>query len=155
MARRTSISVWKHDVTTRRLLLGYCVIPQKSICGAMLGNCNQVWFSIQILSRIPTLWSILIFRKISNFPSSKVSIKWQYFRKTNIKHCKITCRFELDIGPGTTETRRWNDNLCVLLPQFSGGIPISSVAQFCVEVVNCISCTYFANRKISNVHRCS
>jgi len=27
------------------------------------------------------------------------------------------------------------------------------VAQFCIEVVDCISCTYFANRKISNVRR--
>jgi len=72
-----NMSVWKHDVTIRRLLLGYCVIPQKFICGAMVGNCNQVWFSFQILSRIPTVWSKLIFRKISNFPGLKVCIKWQ------------------------------------------------------------------------------
>lgn len=27
---------------------------------------------------------------------------WQELTKTNIKRCKITCRFELDSGLGTT-----------------------------------------------------
>jgi hypothetical protein len=29
---------------------------------------------------------------------------WQKLMKTNIKRCKTTCRFELDIGPGARES---------------------------------------------------
>lgn len=75
-----------------------------------------------------------MFEKIYNLRSSKAEIKWQEFRKkkTNIKHCKITYRFELHVAPCTTEsdvefssTLDWrqaiscNRKLC-LMAQFFG-----------------------------------
>ena len=55
----------------------------------------------KIFAWISTVCSGLIFQKISNLQFSKAA---NILRKANIKPCKITCRTELDILPGTVES---------------------------------------------------
>lgn len=38
------------------------------------------------------------------FKVQKLPLDNSSARETNIKHCKVTCRFELDIGPDTVES---------------------------------------------------
>jgi hypothetical protein len=85
-------ATWKHEKFNYVFL---------NLCQPGIKNFNR--FQFKLLSWIPTVWSKLIFQKISNLQSSKAPLHNRSLRKTNIKHCKIMCWFELDIGPGSTE----------------------------------------------------
>jgi len=65
--------------------------------------CNIHALQSRLLLWIATVWSKLIGQKISDLRSSEAAIRWKMQATTNIKHYKMTCRFELDIGLGKTE----------------------------------------------------
>jgi hypothetical protein len=44
------------------------------------------------------------FLKKSQLLNSEAAVVWKMLNKTNINHCKITRRFELDTGPGKMES---------------------------------------------------
>jgi len=65
--------------------------------------CNINALQSRLLLWIATVCSKLIFQKISDLRSSEAAVRWKMHATTNIKHYKMTCRFELDIGLGKTE----------------------------------------------------
>ena len=64
------------------------------------------WFNFlqsKLFLSISAVLSKLIFQKISDLRVKRAATRWQKLTEINIKHSKITRRFELDIGPRTTE----------------------------------------------------
>ena len=57
-----------------------------------------------ILVNSNSLVQIIFSRKSLVFKVEKWPLDDRSLGKTNIKQCKINCRFELDIGPGTAES---------------------------------------------------
>ena len=74
---------------------------------------NSYPFAVKIALLIPKFWHKLIVQKIfcpklivqkiSNLEFQKQPLD-KSLGETNIKHCKIKCRFELDIGLRTAES---------------------------------------------------
>jgi hypothetical protein len=65
-------------------------------------RCNENTF--RILCGTKPLQSKLAFQQI--FELQKQPLDNKTLWKPNIKHCKIACRFELDIGPGCNNGKR-------------------------------------------------
>jgi hypothetical protein len=89
--------------------LFYCWFTYRSILFTYrIRNFHYMFLTVlraKLFLWIPTFWSKIIFQKISNLSKvRKQSRDKKSLRKANVEPCRITCRFQLDIGPGTTES---------------------------------------------------
>ena len=77
--------------------MGSSLLERRVICSLK----GLVPFHFKMFLWIPMVWSEFIINKISKIYYDPLGI-WS-IGKINIKHCKLTCRFWLEIGPGTWE----------------------------------------------------
>jgi len=93
------ISQSASEVIPRFVLSPVCSLP----CPQQPSSCRSVPFKLSLW--IPAVWSKLIFLEIY-FTYEVEEQPGRGTGRATIKPCKITCRFELDIGPGMYSGKR-------------------------------------------------